>query len=244
MTVRRPGKSLLVGVAAGRREFGSTPTSRRRLPRPNRRQIEIQRLERRHACRSRAAPGAEQLEPTTGQYERFERLQSRVTQPDVWHVFTRIERQLLHAVERSRGGGQDFGDPVGREVESGGVGDFWHARSAPTGQVGDEDVRAQVKLGLVENDPATRAAAATVEGIADDHPEQRCDGRVGSARAGVRVKLAANDFANNVTRQLEEVVVRGTARGDVCHDLAFRNVARRERKGAHALRAKGNGPDD
>jgi hypothetical protein len=190
------------------------------LPRPKPGQLQLQRLERRDARRLRAAPSTEQLVASSGEGERegFERLQARIDQLDVRNALVGVDGEFLDAVEGGRGRGEDFGDPVGREVESGGIGHFGHARAAPAGEVGDENVGAKVQFGLVQDDPSAGAAAPAMKGVTEHHAEQRGDRSVWPTRARLRVQLSSDDLADDVPRQREEIVVSGAARGDVRHD--------------------------
>ena len=63
---------------------------------------------------------------------------------------------LAGAVERHGAGGEDLADPVGGELEEGGVGDGGHALFAPTGEVGHKDLTDDVELGFGEDDPTAR----------------------------------------------------------------------------------------
>ena len=69
-----------------------------------------------------------------------------------------VDAALVGQVDPPGARAQDLADPVGREVEPGAIGTGRHPLAAPAGEVGDEDVGAEVQLGLVEDPPAAGAA--------------------------------------------------------------------------------------
>ena len=62
---------------------------------------------------------------------------------------------------------RDEGTARWYKLEGGRVRKLRHTRSAPAGEIGNEDVAVKVKLGLVENDPSARPAFAAVEGAVE-----------------------------------------------------------------------------
>jgi hypothetical protein len=82
------------------------------------------------------------------------------------------------------------------------------ALAPPTGEVGNEDVLAQMKLGLVEEDPASRATTTAVEWRSQLLAHAGRGPRVRSSGSGLRVKHPVNDLGHAVRRDREEVLVR------------------------------------
>ncbi len=80
---------------------------------------------------------------------------------------TAVERQLAHAVQLRGGGREDLADPVGRELDEGGLGRLGQALPPPAGEVRDDDVGAQVKLGLEQDPPAAGPAPAALKGAVE-----------------------------------------------------------------------------
>lgn len=128
------------------------------LPRPKRRQLEVQLLERRNARRLGAAPGAEQLVTRSREREGFEGLQAWVDRPDVRHVLT----VQLGFVEN---------DPTARAATAAveGVAEH-HTEQRSDGSVWPARARLRVEL--------------TTDDLANDVVRQREEIVVGSAARG------------------------------------------------------------
>ena len=65
---------------------------------------------------------------------------------------------LAGAIDAGGRGRDHLAKPVGRQLEERDTGDLRHPFAAPAGQVRHDDVEAEVKLRLVEDDPSARAA--------------------------------------------------------------------------------------
>ena len=124
-----------------------------------------------------------------------------------------IDRQLVGAVQSRRRGRDDFADPIRSELERRDVRQLWHAATPPAGEIGDQDVGAEVKLGLDQDDPAARRArTAEVEG-AKCAAEPRGGARVARRGAGLGDQGTAHDLGDAMAGDFEELLVdRASAR--------------------------------
>ena len=94
-----------------------------------------------------------------------------------------IERQLVWTV--------DDEEPLRAALLEGAHGfQGGHAFSAPAAQVRHQRVAAQVKLGLVQNDPAARATATAIKGSVELASQGRACPSVLRGRPGARHELA------------------------------------------------------
>ncbi len=75
-----------------------------------------------------------------------------------------------------------------------------HARPPPPREVRHEHVRAEVELGLVEDDPPTRPSAAALEGRPQLLTQRRRGERVRDRGPRVRVQRAEDDLTDDVRR--------------------------------------------
>jgi len=82
--------------------------------------------------------------------EDLERLGGGSNEPEVGHAGAGVLVDLAGAVEGDGAGGEDLADPIGCEVQEGGVGEFGQALATPACQIGDEHLTDDVDLGLVE----------------------------------------------------------------------------------------------
>jgi hypothetical protein len=185
--------------------------------RPDRSELNF---EGRYAQLGVAAPGAEQAVGARVEGKGFEGLQAWGEEPDVTDALARVEWGLVGASDGGGGGREDFGDLVGGKLEGCCVGHLRHAFTAPPGEIWDQDMQTEVKLGLVEDDPTAGAPAATVKRIAEHHGQDRRGSYVRPVGAGLGVQLAAHDLANDGPRQSEQVFVARAARGRRGHRLA------------------------
>jgi hypothetical protein len=129
------------------------------------------------------------------------------------HAFTSIDGELLHAVEPLGGRRQDLAHPVRGDHERDAFRDARHALPFPAREVGNDDVLAQVKLGLVENPPSARASSAAMVGGAEDDPESGGGERMPTGGTGAGVQVSIHDLAHLVVGYGLQVVVGGTGSG-------------------------------
>lgn len=104
-------------------------------------------------------------------------------------AMARIDGELLGAIETLGARGEDLTHPVGRDGEKGHIGKSRHSLAPPAGDVGDEDVAAEVELGLVEEDPVLGAIPV----VTSKMPLETCaeggrDSRVADGRARARIE--------------------------------------------------------
>src|SRR3990167_9026408 len=142
-----------------------------------------------------------------------------VHQPQVRHALAGVDGHLQGAVGAGGGRRQDLAGPVGGELEPGGFRQRGHAFTAPAGDIGDDDVAAQVQLRFVENPPAAGTALAPIEWVPEIAAQRGIS--LGMFRRGARmgVQLAEENLSHQVFREGEEVFVGGVAFGRFVHDM-------------------------
>lgn len=91
---------------------------------------------------------------------------------------------------------------VGRQRDVGGSREPRHALAPSTGEVGDDDLLAQVQLRLVYDLPGAQTSTPMIEGAADFDPEHRSGSGMRHGRARVEMKSAANDLGHHVRRRV------------------------------------------
>ena len=79
----------------------------------------------------------------------------------------RVDGALAVQVELAGRGREYFAHPVRRQRAVRPVGIDRHSFAAPAGQIGYEDVLAQVQLRLVDDSPAAGTTGVVIEGAAD-----------------------------------------------------------------------------
>ena len=142
--------------------------------------------------------------------------------------FAAVEGALLGQVEAAGAGGEDLADPVGGEVEEGGVGEDRHALAAPAGEVGDEDVGAEVELGLDGEVPAAGAAGAALERAVELAGHAKLAREWREAGRGWRWRRPLAISATMCGGRVEDVLVGGGAVGRAWVFMGAR-IARRGR---------------
>ncbi len=89
-----------------------------------------------------------------------------IHEPRVADPLPSVLGRLLRPIDLARRIGEDFAHPVGRQLEEGDTLDRGHARATPSPEIGNEHIRAEVQLGLVQGDPTPRTSSAALEGWA------------------------------------------------------------------------------
>src|SRR5262249_9394378 len=178
-----------------------------RYRRPPSRQVKRDRIEGLRAHHLIApVPGeddpASALEPVD-----LESPREWIDEPEVRDPLAGVDAHLAAAVDATRRRRDDLADPVGRlrEVRRG-----WerrHALTAPAGPVGNQDVVAQVQLGLEDDPPAP--GTGWVAGVPVEGPDQvaaRYRGGVRVRRSGARghEELAVDDLGDLVIGDLHQ----------------------------------------
>jgi hypothetical protein len=92
-----------------------------------------------------------------------------------------------------------------------------------------------VQLGLVEDYPATGATAASVEGIAQYHAEDRRSGRVWTSWTRLGAELPVENFGDEVRGHRQQIAVARTARGGLNHTQSLTEIERAQRTQSVAL---------
>src|SRR2546422_32307 len=151
-------------------------------------------------------------DPTaTDQAVDLERPCERIDEPEMSDPFARVDRHLAVAVERAGAGGERLAGPVRSLLEPGDVREFGHVLAPPARKIRDEDIVAEVQLGLVQDPPAARLpcrARRLVEG-AQVHAHRRGGERVGRGGPGARDQLAVDELGHQVLGSLDDVLVGG-----------------------------------
>ncbi|HMG57659.1 MAG TPA: hypothetical protein VK601_29365 [Kofleriaceae bacterium] len=122
-----------------------------------------------------------------------------------------MERQLLGAVEFLGRLRQHLADPVGRHGDERRIGHHGEPLAPPAGQIGHDDVVAEVELGFVQDQPAARAAAAAHERRAKLVAEHRPGGHRRTGGSVEQPELAADDLGDHVLRRVDHILIRGTS---------------------------------
>jgi hypothetical protein len=123
------------------------------------------------------------------------------------HALTSVDRKLPAAIDALRGWRDYLAHPIGCDCKRSGVGNRWKAIAAPAGQVGNDDIVAQMQFGFVENPPPSRITPTGVEWAADFNAEGARRARVPQRRSRRRVQFTAQDLRDQVVRNLEQVAV-------------------------------------
>lgn len=176
------------------------------LPRPEARKRKLQRVERFGAHESVVPPDLDCAESVAVETEDFECARDGIDEPQVADGFARVDGHLVGTIGRGRGRGQHFAYPVRRKVERCSVGHLGHASASPASKIGNEDVAAQVELGLIEDDPATQSVIARIEGSKLDPQAGGCP-RVWGPWTRMRDDFAIHDLGDEVVGDGEEIFV-------------------------------------
>ncbi|HEY0484155.1 MAG TPA: hypothetical protein VGD37_41835 [Kofleriaceae bacterium] len=128
-----------------------------------------------------------------------------------------IDRHLLGAVGLLGRRRQHLADPVRGHRDEGGVGDHCEPLAPPAGEIRDDDVVAEMKLRLVEDEPASGAAATALERRTELLSHRRgCGGRR-AAGAIRQAQLAADDLGDHALRRVDHVLIGCTSLLDWVH---------------------------
>src|SRR5437870_10570796 len=85
----------------------------------------------------------------------LERACDRIDQPQMRNAHACVHGHFCRAIDSRRSRRDDFADPVGRQLDGGCIRNLRHALAPPTREIGNQHVLAEMKLGLVENPPAS-----------------------------------------------------------------------------------------
>jgi hypothetical protein len=106
------------------------------------------------------------------------------------HAFARVQPQLLAAIDRFRGRRQYLAYPIRREREIGSPRSRRQPLSAPAGEIRDNDVVAEVELGLVKDQPSSGAVQTAIERSSDRRVEDAGRARMRHSRPRCRIEVA------------------------------------------------------
>jgi hypothetical protein len=149
--------------------------------------------------------------------EPFESAYDRIDEPRVSHAMLGVDGQLFTLVDLDRGLRENLADPVGRQGEIRHVGDSRHARPTPAGKVRDQDVVAQMELGLVQQNPPARSAPASLEGRPKLFAKRRRRGGVRACGTRMCVQDAMQELGDQVVGRRQDVLIRGVLAGGIGH---------------------------
>lgn len=130
-----------------------------------------------------------------------------------WATALAVEGALFGQVEAAGSGREDLADPVGGEIGEGRVGEDRHARAPPAGEVGDQHVGAEVKLGLDGEVPAGGAGRAAAGPLVEATGHAEGGAGMAQRRAGVEMQAAVRDLGDHVRGRVEHVLIGRGARG-------------------------------
>ena len=116
---------------------------------PTRCRLELDGVERFGADSVFVGPGVDPCVPRPFATKYFERASQRIHQPHMGNALAGVDWHFSHAVDRDRGGGKHFAQPVWRKLEGSHVGNGRHALAPPAREIGHEHVRPEMQLGLV-----------------------------------------------------------------------------------------------
>ena len=146
---------------------------------------------------------------------------------------------LLDAVHGLGARGQHLADPVGLEGDGRGLGQDGHARAAPASEVGHDRpaVTLEVKLGLLQQHPAARAAATEPEGTGQLVIQRAGRGRMRRRGTRAEIEIATQDLGDEMRGRVEHVLIGGPrlaarcppGRGEPEHWRVDHQVHERER---------------
>jgi hypothetical protein len=174
---------------------------------PQGRELELEHLKRLDAHLGLVSPGPDS-QPSVRLYAvGLERARERIDEPQVRDSFTRVDMHLVAAVDALRTRGDDLANPVGRKVDRRGRRHAGHALVSPACEVGHDDVLVEMQLGLVEENPATRAQDAAVERAPSSAPSRDAARACGIAGRGFVVEDSEEDLGDLVRRRVEDVLI-------------------------------------
>lgn len=197
----------------------------RRLRRPQVCQSNRQRLEGLALNDCFGAPCANDTVTNSVEPKHLECLKERIDEPYVTNTLPPVDGELFGSIDRGGGRRQDLADPIGGKLERARLGQGGHALATPTGDIGDEHVSMQVKLGLIEDDPSTGTATTAVE-----RPIELCSKARGSTsvvrrRTRARDQLAVEELCHEICGDLSEVIVCRATPGGISHHGEFSSIA-------------------
>ena len=216
---RTQGGMANSGTAAG---FGPVDGSG-----PEVAEVERDRIEGADADRFVVFRARDEHPLTVAKLERVKRAVRRVDEPQVSDTLPGVDRAFAVEVEPARGRRQHLAHPVRREGHVGRVGEVRHPLAAPPRDVGDQDVLAKVKLGLVDDPPPARATSAELKRVRQIGPQRRGRKCMGHRRARVGVERSIDDLGDPMRGRVKHILVGGAG------DLGRFGLARNGAHGAH-----------
>jgi hypothetical protein len=133
--------------------------------------------------------------------EDFQCAQYGVDIPSVLNFEGAIDSKLARAIQASRRGRQHLAHPIWRRFE---IGRRRHVRQplpSPAHDIRDNDVRTEMQLWLVQQNPAARTAATTIERVREFATEAARCASVFWRRPWVSIQHAVHNLTDHVFRQ-------------------------------------------
>ena len=130
-------------------------------------------------------------------------------EPQVWDPFTGVDRTLGVPIEIARRVRHRLAHPVRRGVRVPRLGEFGESLAAPARDVRDQDVLAEVQLGLEQDPPSARATAAEPERVSEACPETGLRQRLQRGRPRADIQRSVDDLGDPMRGGIEHVLVRG-----------------------------------
>lgn len=188
---------------------GALALPRRRLGSPQSVQLHRHTFERCSLDRVLAAVRGEQQPASVVQRKNFERLGEWIDEPKMGDSGSRVDRHFPSAIGSARRGREDFADPVWSERKERFVRCARHACAAPSGEVGHDNVLAEVKFGFVDDPPASRASVTKLKRWTKRGTD--CGRRDSVTRRRPRTdhQLSVQDFTYDILGKSEDVFVGG-----------------------------------
>ena len=157
-----------------------------------------------------AVPRAPDEHPlATAELERLEGVVRRVDEPEVTNPFAGVNRALAMEVEAACRRRKYLAHPVRCESHVGSFRIVRHPFPAPAREVGNQNVLAEVQLGLVDDPPSSRTPSAELKRIPEIGPQRGARECVWHCRPRVGVQGAVDDLRYAMCGRVEHVLIGG-----------------------------------
>lgn len=170
-------------------------------------EVDLYRVERLGAdllvflMRANDDPGA-RFEP-----QHLQGSEDRINQPSMAHLMPSVDRQLLHSVMPLGGRRKDLADPV-RSDQKRALAGLDETLLAPTRQIGNQGLDSKDDPWLPQKNPTSRSTNSTAERTAQRDRKLESGPGMRHIGPGVDVKLAVDDLANHILREVVEIEKR------------------------------------
>ena len=114
------------------------------------------------------------------------------------NALARVDSELLGAVDALSGRYEHLANPIGRDGEVGRIRPIGYPFAAPARKVRNQNVGAEVELGLMENQPATGTVDAELKRTRNQGAERRGCANMPEHGLRRRVKVAAENLGHEI----------------------------------------------